>query len=116
MEKRQKITLAEAHDLAGRIAEMLALAVEAEAKERENVKARVELENLVNRNEQLKSENATLQAQLEDLKKEHGGYATLEQKTKHLRELDKALAERTAQLRRANQDLTALRQKFDVAS
>ena len=109
---KDKSTLFGARDLAQRISEMLDYAAEAEGKHEERVAARAEHETLVSRNKELKAENAALQLQNDTLKQEYAEFATVDAKTKHLRDLDKQIAERTGQLRSANRDLEALRQQF----
>ena len=116
MEKREKnLTLAQARDFLRHAFEAADLAVEAEATERQNIKARAEFENLVKRNEQLQNENATLQAQNETLKKKFSEYASLAERTARLKDLDRLIAERTKAAQTANRDLEALRQKYAAA-
>jgi predicted nuclease with TOPRIM domain len=111
---KEKFTLTEAADFAGRVAETLKLAAEAEAVRERLTEERTQLENSTARNAELKSEQAKLEQNLAALRQDYAEYATLDQKTKRERELDMSIAEKTQEMRHVHQEHAKLLAKVGV--
>ena len=105
--------LTESLEFAERLVSTLRAASEHEASAEANEQLKRANEGLEGSFAKLKAESRELQAQIETWRKEYGEYATLDARRLRIEELDRKIAEREGQLKKANQGWAELQAKVD---